>query len=544
MPITATAARGSINAVLELAAGEQLLLASTAVISTITGITAPTGSTGMRFHVKLSDFTASGSFTITGTGTPANTETFTVAALSAQQVQSSQLANFEIVSANAYTAITNITTTGLTNGIITVYGIQAGKYQLPGVMKSKRTPKIYSPNEHNTLIERDKKVVQLVQNTSIDEIKQDAYANLSLWWCWVMFGAPTTTASIPATPTSLLAVTAVSGTPLSLTTQPSSPGMILIFVVTASSAVGSIAITGTNRYGAATTETITMNGNGSNGNGTYYSSNVYKTVGASGLAVTGLTAGSVAITGVYGWSLTFLSGGSQYTAAVEWYDGTGSWTHPFVVIDEGTFDAKVQTEISVTAKGKAQDKLPIGDRTTTPLTGVNRIAALGVNLDDEPIVGWQTKLYLDAITGTPLTTQNVNVEELKVDIKVPNEDHFTFVNTQTFNRAYPVKRSAMATMTLDFTDMLQYEQFRQGLKQYLAVQFLGQLIGIDSGTQYYKSWTWTLPVKSDGGFDVTSDPSKGSVTAAATWVCEYDSSLGGSWKLVVVTQVPPATYAS
>lgn len=544
MPITATAAKGAINVMLEATAGEQLLLASTTVISTITGITAPTGSTGMRLHVKLTDFTASGSFTITGTGTPGNSETFTVAALTAQQTQSSQLADFEIVSANAYTTITNITTTGLTSGIITVYGIQAGKYQLPGTMKSKRTPKIYSPNEHNTLIERDKKVVQLIQNTTVDEIKQDAYANLSLWWCYLMFGAPTTTASIPASPTSLLASTAVSGSPLSLTTQPSTPGMVLILTVTGSSAVGSIALSGTNRYGATTTETITMNGNGTNGNGTYYSSNVYKTIAASGVTVTGLTAGSVTITGVYGWSLTFLSGAQQYTAAVEWYDGTGSWTHPFTIIDEGTFDAKVQTEISLTCKGKAQDKIPIGDRTTSPLTGTNRIASLGVNLDDEPIVGWQTKLYLDPITGTPLTTQNVNVEELKVDVKVPNEDHFTFTNTQSFNRAYPVKRSAMATMTLDFTDLLQYEQFRQQLKQYLAVQFLGQLIGISGGTQYYKSWTWTLPVKSDGGFDVTSDPSKGSVTASATWQCEYDSGIGASYQLVVVTQVPPATYAS
>ena len=544
MPITATAAKGSINIMLESSPGEQLLLAPTAVISTITGITAPTGSTGMRLHIKVTDFTASGTLTITGTGTPANTETVNVAALSAQQTQSSQLADYEFVSVNAYTTITNITTTGLTSGIITVYGIQAGKYQLPGVMKSKRTPKIYSPNEHNTLIERDKKIVQLIQNTSIDEIKQDAYANLSLWWPYVLFGAPTSTASIPATPTSLLTATAVSGSPLSLTTQPTTPGMVLILTVTASTAVGTIVISGTNRYGATVTETITANGNGTNGNGTYYSSNVYKSVNASGITVTGLTAGSLAVTGVYGWSLTFLSGAQQYTAAVEWFDGTASWTHPFSVFDEGTFDAKVQTEISLTAKGKAQDRLPIGDRTTTPLTGVNRIAALGVNLDDEPIVGWQSKLYFDAITGTPLTTQNVNVEELKVDIKTPNEDHYTFTNSQAFNRAYPVKRSAMATMTLDFTDLLQYEQFRQNLKQYLAIQFLGQLIGIDSGTQYYKSWTWTLPIRSDGGFDTVSDPTKGSVTATATWETEYDANLAGSYKLVVITQVPPATYAS
>ena len=111
MPITATAAKGVVNIVLEASAGEQLLLAATPVIATITGISAPTGSTGMRFHVRVTNFTASGSLTITGTGTPSNTETYTVAALSLQQTQSGQMADYEIVSTNAYTAITNITTT-------------------------------------------------------------------------------------------------------------------------------------------------------------------------------------------------------------------------------------------------------------------------------------------------------------------------------------------------------------------------------------------------------------------------------------------------
>lgn len=532
MPITATSAKGTIDIIVEANPGEQSLLIPTAVTATITGITAPSGSTGMRLHIKLTNFTASGSITINGTGTPGNTETFTVAALTPQQTQSAQMADYEVVSVNAYTAITNITTTGLTNGIITVGGIQAGKYALPSVMKSKRTPKIYSPNEHNSLIERDKKVVQLVQNTSIDEIKQDVYADISLWWPYVMMGAPTTTATIPATPTSLLAATTITST-MSLTTQPTAPGMKLILTITSFTVAGSLTITGTVNGITNVSETISIPAAG-----TYYSSNVYSAVNASGIANTS-TAATVAITGVFGWQYTFLSGAALYSAAIEWYDGTGSWTHPFSIFEEGTFDAKVQTEISLTAKGKAQDRLPIGDRTTTPLTGTNRIAALGINLNDLPIVGWQTQVYLDAITGTPLTTQNLNIEELKVDLKVPQEDHFTFTNIQSFNRAYPAKRTCMATVTFDFVDLLQYEQFRQNLKQYLAVQFLGQYVGTSAGTAYYKSWTWTLPIRSDGGFDTVSDPTKGNVTATTTWTAEYDSGIGGSYKLVVISQMPP-----
>jgi hypothetical protein len=532
MPLTATSAKGVANIVLEANNGMQLLLAQTAIIATITGITAPSGSTGMRLYIKLENFTTSGSITITGTGTPNNTETYTVAALTAQQTQSGKLADYEVVSVNAYTAITNITTTGLTGGIIVVYGIQAGKYALPSVLKSKRTPKIYSPNEHNGYIGRDKKIAQLVQNTTIDEIKQDAYGDLSWWWPYVMMGAPVSTATIPASPTSLFAATAISSTQ-SLTTQPTAPGMRLILTITSFTIAGTLTITGTVNGVANVSETISITAAG-----TYYSSNIYQSVNASGIT-NATTAATMAITGVFGWVLTFNSEQALYSAAVEWFDGVGSWTHPFSIFEEGTFDSKVETEITLTAKGKAQDKLPIGDRTTSVLAGLNRIASLGQNLNDIPMVGWQSKVYLDPITGTPLTTYYGDPQEIKIDLKTPQEDHFTFTNTQVFNRAYPAKRECMVTMSIDFTNMAQYEQFRQNLKQYLVYQTYGQFLGNVSGTPYFKSWTWTLPIRSDGGFDVTSDPTKGIVTASTTWRTEIDPGIGALYQLVVTTSLPP-----
>jgi len=531
MPISATAAKGVVNLMLEASNGEQLLLASTPVIATITGLTTPSGSTGMRLHIKITNWTTSGTVTITGTGTPGNTETYNIASPTAQQTQSAQLASNEYVSVNAYSAITNITTTGLANATITVWGIYAGKFAVPSLLTSNRVVKTYSPNEHNSLLERDKKILHLINNTSID-IKQDVYADLSLWWPYMMMGAPTIT-TLPSTPTSLFAAAAISATQ-SLTTQPTAPGMKLIFTITAFTVAGTLTIAGTS-YGQAVTESISITAAG-----TYYSSNVYSAVNASGITnVT--TAATMAITGVYGWQLVFLSGGNLYSAAVEWYDGTGSWTHPFSFATDGSFDIKVQTEATLNLKGKAQDKLPIGDRTVTPLTGTNRIASIGVNLNDEPIVGWQSAVYLDAITGTPLTTAYINCQELKVDLKVPQEDHFTFTNSQNFNRAYAVKRECTCEAMLDFVDLLDWEQFRQNLKRYLAFQFLGQYIGTTAGAAVFKSWTWTLPIRTDGQIDVTSEPTKGNVQAKAHWRTEYDSGIGGSYKLAVITQIPP-TY--
>lgn len=533
--ITATSIKGVVNIMLEATPGEQVALATQAVAATMTGIAAPVGSTGVRYHIKITNWTTSGTITVNGTGTPSNSENYSIAAPTAQQTQSAQMASNEYVTTNAYSAITNITSTGLANATITVWYIQAGKFQIPSQMKSKRQPKTYSPNEHNAFIERDKKVLHLVNNTTIDEIKQDVYGDISLWWPYMMMGAPSS-ASIPASPTSLLASTAITST-MSLTTQPTAPGMKLILTITSFTVAGTLTITGTVNGIANTSEAISITAAG-----TYYSSNVYSAVNASGIT-NASTAASVAITGVYGWQYTFLSGAALYTAAIEWFDGTGSWTHPFSLATDGSFDAKVQTEITLSMKGKAQDKLPIGDRTTVPLTGTNRIAAIGANLNDLPLVGWQTAMYLDPITGTSLTTAYNVVEELKLDLKTPTEDHFTFTNSQNFNRAYPQKRECLVDAKLDFTDMLQWEQFRQNLKQYLAFQFLGQYIGTSGGTNYFKSWTWTLPMRSDGDFDVTSDPSKGNVYAQAKWRCEYDAGIAAAYKLVVVNQMPP-TYPS
>jgi hypothetical protein len=536
MPILATSAKGVVNIALEANPGEQLLLAATAIAATITGIAAPTGSTGMRLHVRITSWNVSGSITITGTGNPNNTETVNVAAFTAQQTQSAQLASYDYVSTNAYSAITSITTTGITGGLITVWGIPAGKYQLPSIMQSKRAPKVYSPNEHNALIERDKKILQLTNEATIDSIKQDVYADLSLWWCYLMMGAPTATATYPASPTSLVASAAITGSTSTLTiaSQPTAPGMKLIVTTSTFTTAGTLTVLGTVNGVSGVSEIISITGTG-----TVYSNNVYSTITSITNATTAATLG---VTGVYGWSLTWGSSAQLYTAAIEWFDGTGSWTHPYSFATEGDFDIKVNSEASLTFKGKCQDKLPIGDRTTTPLSGTNRIAAIGLNLNDEPIVGWQSAVYLDPITSTPQTSLYTNVEELKVSLKVPQEEHWTFTNSQNMNRAYAQKRECTCEATIDFTDMSQWEQFRQSLKQYLVFQFIGQYIGTAT-SPIYKSWTWTLPIKSDGAFDVTSDPSKGAVSAKAGWRAEYDPGIAGSYRLVVVTQQPP-NYAS
>lgn len=510
----------------------QLLLAATAVSGTITGFTPPSGSTGMRLYIRFQNFTTSGTFTINGTGTPGNSEgPVNVAALSAQQLQSPVLASYEYVSTNAYSAITNITTTGLTNGTITVWGIQASKFNLPVTkFASSRKVPIYSPLEHNGLMARDKKLIQTHNDTQIANFDSDFYADLSLYWVYLLIGSPTW-ATLPASPLSIVASATITAS-MTIASQPTAPGMKLIITATGFTGNPSLTITGTS-YGISTTETVTITANG-----TYYSANVYSALSSIGGSTNGTT---ITITGVFGWKGTVNEEATRSTAAVEHFDGSASWIHPFVCATDGDMTINAKAECKLTIKAVAQDRLAIGDRTTNPLQ-TSRVASIGTPLADMPVAGWQTQIYLDPITGTAQTTVFTDPdEEVKVVLKTPTEPHYTFNNQQQFTRAYPIKPECTVDLAYDIINLIQNEQFRQNLKQYLVIATVGRYIGTTGGSAQYEGWTWTIPGRYDGEYPQEGDPAKGNVFAKPKWRAEYDSSLGCSYQLTIVTTNPP-TY--
>lgn len=530
MALTPTSAKGVVNIMIEGTSGMQQLLAPTAISATVSGISAPSGSTGMKILVRITAWSASGTFTVNGTATPGADSAVTVAAPTAQQLQSGQLYSFDYVTIGAYTAITNITTTGFTGGgTIQVFGIQAGKYNIPvTAFKSTRKVPLYSPNEHNGLMERDKKLIATHNETSVDNLDSDFYGDLSLYWVYLMLGAPTWS-TLPAAPTSIVAAATIIAS-MTIAAQPTAPGMKLILVFSGFTGNPSITISGTS-YGLAVSETITPTGNG-----TYYSANVYSALTSIGGSTNGTT---LAVTGVFAWKGTVLSGATRQTAAVEHFDGSASWTHPFVAATDGDMTIGTKAEAKLTLKGIAQDRLPIGDRTTNPLQ-TSRVTSIGTPLADIPLAGWQTQVWIDAITSTSQTTLFSDPdEEIKIVLKTPTEAHWTFNNQQPFTRAYPIKPEYTAELTYDILNLLQYEQFRQNLKQYLVIQLFGRFVGTTGGTTYYEGWTWTLPGRYDGQYDQEAQPAKGNVFSKPKWRCEYDSTIGGSVQLVIVTQNPP-----
>lgn len=542
MPITA--AKGQINLILESLTNQGMtpLLTNAAAAASMSLTTQPVTSqnAGSRLVVWVMNAPAAGNgtFTLTGTdisGSSISEGPITVPAPSVK-AQSAVVGKFEYVTTKIFASIdaSGLTTTNMasTGATISVYGVQGAKYLVPGVLKCKKKLDKFSPQEHRNLLDRHTNRVQTKNVCTLDELSQVLYPENSLWLAYMITGSVPTVTTLPATPTSLLSATAVSGSPLSLTTQPTAPGQSLILTVTDSSATGSIAISGTNQYGQSVSETITCNGDGTNGDGTYYSSAIYSAVASSGLTITGLDDGSLAVGGAFGYQYVFLPGDTVYSATIEMYTGVDSFSLPWTMFEEADVEFGMDKECKVTAKGIMQDRLVIGDRTASSLSA-NRITALG-QPGDVPMVGWQSLVYID--TGTTPTTQFGDLLEAKLNFKSPQKPNWTATNSQNYNRVNRGQRETMFSGKIDLTNVLQLEQHRMNVLQYITFRLLGQAIGGGNN----KMWQWTFPASWDD-FDIDSEPSKEYVEASVQATAQYDSGLGGSYKLTIINQAPP-TY--
>lgn len=537
-----TAARGQINIALEQLNGQGLqpLLKNAAAAASMSLANQPVTSLyqGVRLVVWVMNAPLSGAVpTITIVGQDINGNAITEGpvniAFADVAAQSAVVGKWEYTTTKLFASVNanGITTTNLTSSgaTITIQCAQGGLRLVPGVLKTKKKIDKFSPQEHRNSLDRHTRRVQTKNVCTLDELSQVVYPENSLWLAYMITGSVPTVTTLPASPTSLLASTAVSGSPLSLTTQPTSSGMFLIFAFTGTSVAGTVAIAGTDIYGNAQSETVTIPANQS---GNYYSANLYKTVNASGLTITGLTAGSITVTGVYGWQYVFLPGDTVYSASIEAWTGVDSFILPWVMFDSADIEFGMDKEAKVTAKGFMQDRLVIGDRTTAYLN-VNRITALG-QPDDLPIVGWQSLVYIDTSSGAVPTAQFGDLLECKMQFKCPQKPNWTATNSQNYNRVNRGQRETMFSGKIDLTNVLQLEQHRRNVLQYITFQLLGQPMG----GGYSKMWQWTFPASWDD-IDIDSEPNKEYVEASVQATTQYDSGLGGSYKLVIQNQQPP-----
>lgn len=355
-----------------------------------------------------------------------------------------------------------------------------------------------------------------------------------------MYGAPTSVTLIGSsgsTPDTLKASTAVSGSPLSLTTQPVAPGQLLQLTVTGASGGGSIAITGTNQFGIAASETVACNA----GNGTYYTQNVYSAVASSGIAVTGLSSGSLTVKGIFGATFLFtMPTDPIYTCGVGAFSGTDTSAYPFAIWESGDFTMDVEKEIMLSSKVITQDGVPLGNRSTNPLVS-NQLPTFG-QPSDFPVAGWSSTIDIDDVTSSYGTTQYMDLLDVKISANTGAKATWVAQAQQQFARFYRDPPDMKFDATIDFLNLLEYEKFRNLIKRRFAFKFQerNRFIGNSSSTPIYKTWLFNIPAKYEM---FERDRSKEKVTAKLTGTTEYSEGDGNAGTLSITCQQNP-NYAT
>lgn len=527
------------------AASDVSILSYGAVAATASATNQPTSSGGMRCHIYVYSNTATGTVTIAGKDINGNsiTETTPTIPIAPVNPQSQETGRFDYVTVQVYGSInTNgITTSGLTNGFIKIGGVYAAKYMAPGTLAIVPKYGEFSPDEHRALGDRHTHKVQTIKDVDVS-LDMTLYPDTSVFVPFVIANSvtnPSTPATNPGSPVSNLTATAVSGSPLSLTAQPTAPGQKFIVVIASSSAVGTVTLAGKDIFGNNQTETINCpaNSGAANGNGTYYSSLVYSSINASGVTITGLTSGTIAITSVFGWNRNWLPSLSPFTNTLEWFMGSESLCVPFVAWKDLQLDFDVTKELMLKMTGIGQDRLPIGNRSTTPLTTSNIVNT--AQPIDRPTAGWACNVYIDPITGTPGTTLFGQMLSGSVKIENPLEGIHTLANRQVYQQIGRSKWIVTLDAKLVYTDVVQMEQYRQDNKQYVQLSFYGRQVS----NNQIQTFTIIVPFKFNK-FDPVSVPSGKYPEASIAGIGEYDPGIGASYKMTVLNSIQNPTYTN
>lgn len=535
--------------VLEPTAGEQLLLAQTAGAATMGLTTQPntlSPTTGMHLHFYVIGNVTTGSIVISGTkadGVTSQTSIMYHLPVAPQNHQG--YTEFTTKEVWGTVNASGIALTTLTPCSVIVFGSYAGKYLIPVTADSEEKIAKHSPPDKRGILFKNLRVSQLTKGASLDKFDCSLYPD-SLWMPYMLIGTTPVITTVPSSATTLLASTAIAS-PMTLTTPPTAPGMFLIFAITGNTASGTIVVGGTDQYGNAyaSSETITFTSAASQ---TVYSARRYSVVNTGGsnkFTTTGGTSSSIAVTGVYAWQYVWTYDGltnvTPYSACLEVYNGVFGYKLPYAHFADGTFEWAKEKEILFTGKGEAQDYLIVGDNTSTT-GGTNPFGTLS-QPTSLPMVSWPASFYIDAATGTPLTTQDGSLETFKLQLMTGRKP---FYSGDTLQRWSNVTWDSDPDFALDAELVLQnyanyVTYFKPNTPLIFGATFQGTLLGSISSTTYYESWSWTLPAKID---TFKPDMSKNPVAGTLKLLSQYDfQNLGYAYKLAVICQQPPVYTA-
>ncbi|MBA2285839.1 MAG: hypothetical protein H0W02_10170 [Ktedonobacteraceae bacterium] len=532
------------------APGESLLMPLTTGTATMSLTTQPntiSATTGMHLHFFIFGNATAGTIGIVGTNATGGGQTSITYHVPAAPQQAQGYSEFTTKEAWGTVTASNITLTTLTPCQVMVYGSFAGKYLLPISLDKEEKITHHAPQDKRGILFKNFRVVQLTKSTDVAKLDSDLYPD-SLWAYYMAIGNTPMITTVPAAPVSLLAATTKAAT-MTLTTSLSTmaPGAFLIFAIAnANVATGTIVLSGTDTFGNAQSETITVPAT----NGTVYSTKRYASItnsGADKFATTGLTTGAtIAVTAVFAWNYAWTFDGinniTPYSASIEAYDGVEGVILPGTILTDLTLDWQKEKEILLQAKGLAQDFLVVGDPTNTSSIGSNPFPALA-QPTTLPYVSWPASFYIDAASGTPATTQDGSMLTFKLAITTGRK---WFYPGDGFQRPTFVTWDTEPDWTLDAEIVYQNYQnyinyFKPNVALILATTFQGNWLGTIAITNYYESVNITLPAKVDTfKVDQTTNPVKGKLKL----ISQYDpTNLNYAYKVTVTAQVPP-TYTS
>lgn len=539
---------------LEPTAGEQVLLAQTAGASTMSLTTQPntlSPTTGMHLHFYVIGNTTAGTIAITGTNISGGAQSSITYHVPVAPQNSQGYTEFTTKEVWGTVTASNIVLTTLTPCQIIVFGSYAGKYLIPITEDDEEKIAKFSPQDKRGILFKNFRVSQLTKGVSLDKFDAALYPD-SLWAPYMSIGNTPAVTTVPATPSTLLASTAIAAT-MTLTSAPAAPGEFLIFAITGNTTSGTIVVNGTDQYGNAyaSSETITFTSAASQ---TVYSSRRYSVVNTGGsnkFTTTGGTSSSIAVTGVYAWTYTWTFDGitnpTPYSASLEVFDGVEGYMLPYTHLADITYSWSKEKEISLTAKGAAQDKCIVGENAPTStanyLSGTNPFATLA-QPSSNPMVSWPGSFYIDLGNGgTPLTTQDGSFEDFKLQIMTGRKPFYSGDGQQRWsNVTWEAEPDFALDATVVYSTYANYvNYFKPNIPLIFGATFQGTYLGAISSTVYYEQIQWTLPAKVDS-FKI--EKSKNPVAGVLKIMSEYNfANLGYGYKCQWTAQVPP-TYTT
>lgn len=428
----------------------------------------------------------------------------------------------------------------LANALITIHGISSAKWLVPCDFKVTPDYDNFSPADNRGLYDEDVRMIQLDKHVTW-EASGSYYPEDDQWFLHggiASVTTPSTPASLPASPIVLMAATAFSSlsAPFGVTTQPSFPGMQIVLTVAGGNVLaGTVSITGPDRWGNMQSEVVSIPGT----TGTFYSFYTYASFTNTSFSITGFTGtATLAIAGVFAFNGIYTPTDTLQILCGEHFDGVVSAVLPYMGIEEWSLEYDVKSAMKFTAKGFAQDYIPVGDLTLTTMA-TNQFGPY-VQPVDFPGASWPGAFYIDSLGGTPGTTSAFNVFDIltfKVTGTTGLVPYWISTQSQLYARVGRKQRKTVWEADIDFVNYIAFRQYESFTKGLFTAQFrVEPYLGNNAGALVRKQLQFVLPSRR---VKFAREKGEEKVVGKVSGTCEYEPSLGYSFQASLINQNNP-----